>query len=147
MFKNDNKRKNWNIFLLDSLRTKILEFVKYILSISWSLLYICFLFLKETLSCFSTPPHFSYHIPKGGARNGNKRHYFITPQKKRFIPRRISHQGHGHKTSGIPLGKRRDDPQYRDIKKLLSKEFDVSINKLLGKPRQLICQCSSIYQL
>ena len=52
MFKNDNKRKNWNIFLLDSLRTKILEFVKYILSISWSLLYIYFLFLKETPSCF-----------------------------------------------------------------------------------------------
>lgn len=25
--------------------------------------------------------------------------------------------------------------------KLLSKEFDVSINKLLGEPRQLICQC------
>ena len=25
--------------------------------------------------------------------------------------------------------------------KLLSKEFNVSINKLLGEPRQLICQC------
>lgn len=27
--------------------------------------------------------------------------------------------------------------------KLLSKFFDVSINTLLGSPRQLICQCSS----
>ena len=50
--------------------------------------------------------HFCYHIPKGGARDGNKRHYFRTPQKKRFIPRRIRHQGHGHKTGGISLGKR-----------------------------------------
>ena len=25
--------------------------------------------------------------------------------------------------------------------KLLSKEFDVSINTLLGTPRQLVCQC------
>ena len=28
-----------------------------------------------------------------------------------------------------------------DTLKLLSKEFDVSINTLLGSPRQLICQC------
>ena len=28
-----------------------------------------------------------------------------------------------------------------DTLKLLSKEFDVSINSLLGSPRQLICQC------
>lgn len=28
-----------------------------------------------------------------------------------------------------------------DILKLISKEFDVSINTLLGSPRQLICQC------
>lgn len=28
-----------------------------------------------------------------------------------------------------------------DTLKLLSKEFDVSINTLLGTPRQLICQC------
>lgn len=28
-----------------------------------------------------------------------------------------------------------------DTLQLLSKEFDVSINTLLGKPRQLICQC------
>ena len=28
-----------------------------------------------------------------------------------------------------------------DTLKLLSKEFDVSINALLGSPRQLICQC------
>ncbi len=28
-----------------------------------------------------------------------------------------------------------------DTLKLLSKEFDVSINTLLGSPRQLVCQC------
>ena len=28
-----------------------------------------------------------------------------------------------------------------DTLKLLSKEFDVSINTLLGEPRKLICQC------
>ena len=28
--------------------------------------------------------------------------------------------------------------------KLLSKEFDVSINTLLGTPRQLVCQCCGI---
>ena len=28
-----------------------------------------------------------------------------------------------------------------DILKLLSKLFDVSINTLLGSPRQLVCQC------
>ena len=28
--------------------------------------------------------------------------------------------------------------------KLLSKEFDVSINTLLGSPRQLVCQCCGI---
>ncbi len=28
-----------------------------------------------------------------------------------------------------------------DTLKLLSKEFDVSINSLLGSPRQLVCQC------
>lgn len=28
-----------------------------------------------------------------------------------------------------------------DTLKLLSKEFDVSINMLLGEPRKLICQC------
>ena len=28
-----------------------------------------------------------------------------------------------------------------DTLKLLSKEFNVSINTLLGSPRQLICQC------
>lgn len=31
-----------------------------------------------------------------------------------------------------------------DTLKLLSKLFDVSINTLLGSPRQLICQCCSI---
>lgn len=28
-----------------------------------------------------------------------------------------------------------------DTLKILSKEFDVSINTLLGSPRQLVCQC------
>ena len=31
-----------------------------------------------------------------------------------------------------------------DTLKLLSKEFDVSINTLLGEPRKLICQCFGI---
>ncbi len=31
--------------------------------------------------------------------------------------------------------------------KLLSKEFNVSINTLLGSPRQLICQCLSLIHI
>ena len=31
--------------------------------------------------------------------------------------------------------------------KLLSKEFDVSINTLLGDPRQLVCQCLSLIHI
>lgn len=119
MFKNDNKRKNWNIFLLDSLRTKILEFVKYILSISWSLLYIYFLFLKETPSCFPAISISTIIFPRGMHEMETKNIILELHKKKRFIPRRISHQGHGHKTGGISLGKRRDDSQYGDIKTVI----------------------------
>lgn len=85
MFKNDNKRKNWNIFLLDSLRTKILEFVKYILSISWSLLYICFLFLKETLSCFSTTPPISAIISPREVHEMETKDIILELRKKRGL--------------------------------------------------------------
>ena len=33
-----------------------------------------------------------------------------------------------------------------DTLKLLSQEFEVSVNTLLGSPRQLICQCCGIHQ-
>lgn len=42
--------------------------------------------------------------------------------------------------SSVPLGKRETTPNV-ETWKLLSKFYDVSINTLLGSPRQLICQC------
>lgn len=44
------------------------------------------------------------------------------------------------RAGGIPLGKRRDRAQHRNAE-APTKEFDVSINTLLGTPRQLVCQC------
>mgnify|MGYP002241673882 FL=1 len=38
------------------------------------------------------------------------------------------------------MGKWRNNPQYRNAK-ITFRFFDVSINTLLGSPRQLICQC------
>ena len=40
----------------------------------------------------------------------------------------------------LVLGNRRNAAKYRSLK-LLSRVFDVSINTLLGSPRQLVCQC------
>ena len=45
-----------------------------------------------------------------------------------------------YKASGIPLGNKETIPNTETLK-LLSKFFDVSINTLLGSPRQLICRC------
>lgn len=42
---------------------------------------------------------------------------------------------------GVPLGKQGETVPNVDTLKLLSKFFDVSINTLLGSPRQLVCQC------
>lgn len=78
--------------------------------------------------------YFCYHIPKGGARDGNKRHYFRTPQKrglsqdelatKVMVTRQaVSRWENGETISNM------------ETLKLLSKEFNVSINKLLGEPR------------
>ena len=42
---------------------------------------------------------------------------------------------------GLELTRAGDTVPNTDTLKLLSKEFDVSINTLLGEPRKLICQC------
>ena len=42
---------------------------------------------------------------------------------------------------GLGLTLEGDTVPNTDTLKLLSKEFDVSINTLLGEPRKLICQC------
>ena len=42
---------------------------------------------------------------------------------------------------GLGLTRAGDTIPNTDTLKLLSKEFDVSINTLLGEPRKLICQC------
>ena len=42
---------------------------------------------------------------------------------------------------GLGLTRAGDTAPNTDTLKLLSKEFDVSINMLLGEPRKLICQC------
>lgn len=134
MFKNDNKRKNWNIFLLDSLRTKILEFVKYILSISWSLLYIYFLFLKETPSCFPAISISTIIFPRGMHEMETK-NIILELHKKRGLSQdelatkvMVTRQAVSRWENGETI------PNTETLK-LLSKEFDVSINKLLGEPR------------
>ena len=50
-----------------------------------------------------------------------------------------------YERGSIPLGKWRNDSKYGDIK-IIIKEFDVSINTLLGAPRQLICQCCGMLE-
>ena len=46
-----------------------------------------------------------------------------------------------HKEQYTLCWKNGDTVPNTDTLKLLSKEFDVSINTLLGEPRKLICQC------
>ena len=134
MFKNDNKRKNWNIFLLDSLRTKILEFVKYILSISWSLLYIYFLFLKETPSCFPTIPISAIISPRE-VQEMETKDIILELRKQRGLSQdelatkvMVTRQAVSRWENGETI------PNMETLK-LLSKEFNVSINKLFGEPR------------
>ena len=70
-------------------------------------------------------------VPKGGIQNGNQR-YNIRPAlaEKVFVTRQAVSRWENGETVPGP-----------ETLKLLSKLFDVSINTLLGSPRQLICQC------
>ena len=78
--------------------------------------------------------HFCYHIPKGGARDGNKRH-ILELHKKRGLSQdelatkvMVTRQAVSRWENGETI------PNMETLK-LLSKEFNVSINKLLGEPR------------
>ncbi len=134
MFKNDNKRKNWNIFLLDSLRTKILEFVKYILSISWSLLYIYFLFLKETPSCFPAISISAIISPRE-VHEMETKDIILELHKKRGLSQDELATKVMVTRQAVSCWENGETIPNMETLKLLSKEFNVSINKLLGEPR------------
>ena len=71
---------------------------------------------------------------------GNKG-YFITAQNgKRTFAGGTGRAGIRDAAGGLRWENGETTPGTETLK-LLSKEFDVSINTLLGAPRQLICQC------
>ena len=74
-------------------------------------------------------------------KNGNKRYHFRIAQKKNKLSQDelarkilVTRQAVSRWENGETI------PNTETLK-LLSKEFNVSINTLLGSPRKLICQC------
>ena len=93
---------------------------------------------QPRVACFSRREMICFR--RGDDKYGRKKYYFQAPQRKGlsqedlaekvFVTRQaVSRWENGETVPGT------------ETLKLLSKVFDVSINTLLGSPRQLICQC------
>ena len=88
----------------------------------------------------SHPPLFCYYIPNGGDVMETREIILELRTKKGLSQEELAEKVMVTRQAVSRWENGETIPNTETLK-LLSKEFDVSINKLLGAPRQLICQC------
>lgn len=86
-------------------------------------------------------PVFKYDRNKGGRSDGNKECYFNELRTKKGMSQDDLAEKVMVTRQAVSRWENGETIPNTETLKLLSKEFDVSINTLLGDPRTQICQC------